>query len=178
MGGARRVDVAWRGGVAVHKWLFMSELGGDAMGRVRLSGCASADAGVGGREAGQAATEVAEFERARGAVCPKYQGVLPGPHDLLRGGIPAECRSEIRGALSRGAEPPGPGKPDHLPGGRPPGSIRDYPASPAPGWHAELLLPRRGLTRPDAARSLAAHPGFEPPAVGVCDRHEMGVCGC
>lgn len=40
MGGARRVDVAWRGGVAVHKWLFMSDLGGDAMGRVRLSGCA------------------------------------------------------------------------------------------------------------------------------------------
>jgi putative transposase len=62
----------------------------------------------------------------------------------------AESRSGVRGALSRGAESPRPGKSDHLPGGRPPGSIRDYPASPAPRRHAELLLPRRGLTRHEA----------------------------
>lgn len=40
MRGAKRVGEADRGAVDVHKWRFMSELGGGAVGRVRLSRCA------------------------------------------------------------------------------------------------------------------------------------------
>ena len=100
-----------------------------------------------GREAGETAAAVAELESLCREIREYHQRILPGPDDLLRGGIPADGRSELCGALSLRAEPSGPLKPSHLPRSCPPRGIRRDPALPATGRHAELLLPRRGLTR-------------------------------
>ncbi len=81
------------------------------------------------------------------AVCQRlYQGILSGADDPVWRGVVAGCHAQLRRPLSHRAQSPGIGQPTHQPGSGPSWKRRRGPAAPAPGRHAQLLLPRRGLS--------------------------------
>ncbi len=87
-----------------------------------------------------------ESECARREIRADHQGILSGADDPVWRGVIADRHAQLRRALSHGAQSPGVGQPTHQPRSGPSWKRRRGPAAPAPGWHAELLLPRRGLS--------------------------------
>src|SRR2546426_9095756 len=94
----------------------------------------------------EATAAVAESECARREIRADHQGILSGADDPVWRGVIADRDAQLRRALSHGAQSPGVGQPTHQPSSGPSWKRRRGPAAPAPGWHAELLLPRRGLS--------------------------------
>jgi putative transposase len=75
-----------------------------------------------------------------------HQGILSGADDPVWRGVIADRHAHFRRPLSHRAQSPGVGQPTHQPSSGPSWKHRRDPAAPAPGWHAELLLSRRGLS--------------------------------
>src|ERR1700693_3435328 len=101
-------------------------------------------------EVSEASTALTESECPRREICAQHQGVLLRAHDLVWRGLVAQSRSRIPRTLPSRTQSPGFGQPTDQSRSGPVWESRRGPAAPAPGRHAELLLPCRRLTLRDS----------------------------